>query len=83
MPEDHLYRSMLLDYYGELLTARQRECFELHYNYGSRNRYWFFNSSWIKKHSTTKRKLSTEIWKSWQKRCINIYNCYIRRQRTT
>jgi len=32
MPEDRLYRSMLLDYYGELLTARQRECYELHYN---------------------------------------------------
>ena len=23
---------MLLDYYGELLTPRQRECYELHYN---------------------------------------------------
>lgn len=32
MPEDHLHRSMLLDYYGDLLTARQRECYELHYN---------------------------------------------------
>ena len=32
MPEDRLKRSMLLDYYGELLTQRQRECYELHYN---------------------------------------------------
>ena len=32
MPEDRLKRSMLLDYYGELLTPRQRECYELHYN---------------------------------------------------
>ena len=32
MPEDRLRRSMLLDYYGELLTQRQRECYELHYN---------------------------------------------------
>ncbi len=32
MPEGRLYRSMLLDFYGELLTARQRECYELHYN---------------------------------------------------
>ncbi len=32
MPEEHLYRSMLLDFYGELLPPRQRECFDLHYN---------------------------------------------------
>ena len=32
MPEDRLRRSMLLDYYGELLTQRQRECYERHYN---------------------------------------------------
>lgn len=32
MPEGHLYHSMLLDFYGELLTPRQRECYELHYN---------------------------------------------------
>ena len=32
MPEDRLYRSMLLDFYGELLTPRQRECYELHFN---------------------------------------------------
>ncbi len=32
MPEDRLRRSMLLDFYGELLTPRQRECYELHFN---------------------------------------------------
>ncbi|MCR5088448.1 MAG: DNA-binding protein [Oscillospiraceae bacterium] len=32
MPDERLYRSMLLDYYGDLLTPRQRECFELYYN---------------------------------------------------
>ncbi len=32
MPEGRLYRSMLLDFYGELLTPRQRECFDLHFN---------------------------------------------------
>lgn len=30
--EDSLERSMLLDFYGELLTPRQRDCFDLHYN---------------------------------------------------
>ena len=32
MPDGRLYRSMLLDFYGELLTPRQRECFDLHFN---------------------------------------------------
>ena len=32
MPVGSLYRRMLLDFYGELLTPRQRECYELHYN---------------------------------------------------
>ena len=32
MPEEPLYRSLLLDFYGELLTRRQRECYELQYN---------------------------------------------------
>ena len=32
MPEDRVRRSMLLDFYGDLLTARQRECYELHFN---------------------------------------------------
>ncbi len=32
MPEERLVRSMLLDFYGELLTPRQRECYDLHYN---------------------------------------------------
>lgn len=32
VPEGRLYRSMLLDFYGDLLTTRQRECFDLHFN---------------------------------------------------
>ena len=30
--EEQLRRTMLFDFYGELLTAKQREYFDLHYN---------------------------------------------------
>lgn len=31
MQDDTVYRAMLFDFYGELLTEKQREYFELHY----------------------------------------------------
>ena len=32
MEEDRLMQTMLLDFYGELLTEKQRRCLELHCN---------------------------------------------------
>ena len=32
MSEGRLRQAMLLDFYGELLTEKQRLCFDLHYN---------------------------------------------------
>lgn len=30
--DDTFLRTMLFDFYGELLTVKQRECYDLHYN---------------------------------------------------
>ena len=32
MGDSTVMRSLLFDFYGELLTDKQRECFDLHYN---------------------------------------------------
>ena len=32
MTEETLFRTMLFDFYGELLTAKQKEYFDLHYH---------------------------------------------------
>ena len=30
--DSRIMQTMLLDFYGELLTEKQRECYDLHYN---------------------------------------------------
>ena len=32
MADSRIMQTMLLDFYGELLTEKQRECYDLHYN---------------------------------------------------
>ena len=32
MPDETVWRTMLVDFYGELLTEKQREYYDLHYN---------------------------------------------------
>ena len=32
MPDETVWRTMLFDFYGDLLTDKQREYYDLHYN---------------------------------------------------